>query len=147
MSSPARVSNATKTAFLGMLQQTGVASYACRRLGVNRSTAYQWREDPAFDAAWRDALRIRRDQIADEVVEKAMATTGRIVEEAALDFYGRPLLDEDFEPVILRRLVDYDGNVLRSLIGRFVQSEEPAPGVPDLPPRPRLVAPEPEGAP
>lgn len=137
----------TKTGFLAALQACGNASEACRRTGVNRSTAYAWRSDAAFDAVWEDALRIRREAIRDELVEKALAATGRVVEEPALNDDGTPVLDDDFEPVTVRRLVDYDGNLLRAMLGRFVPSADGAPvsavqvntHVAPAPERPRLV--------
>lgn len=140
---------AVKTDFLAALQECGNASEACRRVGVNRSTAYSWRGDAAFEAVWEDALRIRRESIRDELIEKALAATGRVVDVPVLDDEGRPVLDDDFEPVTSKRLVDYDGNVLRALLGKFVRSEDGAPvtavqvnnshHVHEPPERPRLV--------
>jgi hypothetical protein len=115
----------TKTAFLSALTETGNVSDACRRTGVNRATAYHWRRDPEFDRMWSDALVIRRDAIRDELVSKAMAATGRMVETPAVDpDTGEPLLDDEFEPVMERRLVDYDGQVLRTMLNKFVRSED-----------------------
>lgn len=139
----------TKREFLAVLTETGNVLETCRRTGVNRATAYHWRGDPEFDRMWEDALVIQREAIRDELVAKAMAATGRVVEEPALDDDGRPVLDDDFEPVVVRRLVDYDGQVLRTLLGKYVRSEDGAPSTSvsvnnmvSVEAPPRLVQPE-----
>jgi len=113
-----------KEAFLSEIVEHGNVSRACARLGLNRSTVYAWREDPEFASAWTVAFELRRDAMRDEVVEKALAATGYVAEAVATDpRTGEPLLDDDFEPVTYRRLVDYDPRVLTSLLGKLVKDE------------------------
>ena len=143
----------TKREFLAILAETGNVLETCRRTGVNRATAYHWRGDREFGRMWEEALLIQREAIRDELVAKAMAATGRVVEEPLLGDDGGPLLDDDFEPVVVRRLVGHDPHVLRTLLNKFVRSEDGAPVTAvqvsthvhaPLPSAPRLVQPEDE---
>ena len=140
----------TKREFLAVLSETGNVLETCRRTGVNRATAYHWRGDPEFGRMWEDALLIRREAIRDELVTKAMAATGHVVEGPLVGADGEPVLDDDFEPVVVRRLVGYDGQVLRALLSKFLRSEDGAPVTAiqfnnrienRLPEKPRLVVP------
>ena len=46
-----------QAAFLEMLRQRGNIREACEAARIGRQTAYDWRaQDPAFAAAWQDAL-------------------------------------------------------------------------------------------
>ncbi len=121
------VSHNTKREFLAVLSETGNVLETCRRTGVNRATAYHWRGDADFDQMWEEALQIRRDTIRDEVVSKALAATGHIVQEVMLDEQGQPVLDENFEHVVKSKLVDYDSQVLRTMLNKFVASADGAP--------------------
>lgn len=113
-----------KEEFLSELVEHGNVSRACARLGLNRSTAYAWRDDPAFARAWHAAFELRRDAMREEVVDKALAATGYVAEAVATDpRTGEPVLDDDFEPVTYRRLVDYDPRVLTALLGKLVRDE------------------------
>ncbi|MEM1380754.1 MAG: hypothetical protein AAGH41_09025 [Pseudomonadota bacterium] len=115
-----------KEAFLSDLALHGSVARACRATGVARSVAYHWRaSDPAVAEAWDNAMVIRLDEIRDEVVEKALVATGRIVEENVFDDQGNPVWDaeaDDFATV--RRLVDYDPQILKSLVNKTLVSAD-----------------------
>lgn len=115
-----------KEAFLSELSVSGSVTRACRASGVARSVAYHWRaSDRAVADAWENALVIRLDEIRDEVVEKALVATGRIVEEHLLDDDGNPVWDPaigDF--VTVRRLEGYDPQILKSLVNKTMSSAD-----------------------
>lgn len=145
----------TKREFLSALSETGNVLETCRRTGVNRATAYHWRGEPDFNQMWEEALQINRESIRDELVTKAMAATGHVVHEPLLDADGAPVLDDNFEPVSHTRLVDYDGQVLRTMLTKFVPSADGAPVTAvqvnnhihaERPKAPKLVQPEMDSA-
>lgn len=113
----------TKHAFLERLATGHPVAAVCRDLGINRASIYHARyADVEFGRAWELCLQIDLEAVRDEVLRKAMAATGRIVEEPLLDEDGCPVLDDDFEPVVMRRLVDYDARILAKLIDKRVPS-------------------------
>ena len=113
-----------KEDFLNEIVEHGNVSQACARLGLNRSTVYSWREDPEFNRAWNVAFELRRDAIREDIVEKALATTGYVTEVVAFDpRTGDPILDDNLEPMTYRRLVDYDAKVLTTLLGKLTRDE------------------------
>lgn len=115
-----------KEAFLAELIAHGSVTRACERSGVARSVAYHWRQtDDEVARMWEQSTVIRMDAIRDEVVEKALVASGRIVEEHALGEDGLPLWDDDLgDFVTLRRLVDYDGQILKSLVNKTLASAD-----------------------
>jgi|GEM_PF-3782192 len=141
-----------KSDFLSALGETGSVVEACRRVGVNRATAYNWRREPGFSQLWEEALLIRREALRDDLLFKADVATGRVVEEPLHDVEtGELVLDDEFEPVTVRRLVDYDSQIFRAMLNKFVRSEDGVPSTSvsinnliavDAPSRPRLVTPD-----
>jgi hypothetical protein len=106
--------------FLEILAETGNVSRACRRLALNRTTAYEWRSDAEFASAWDRALELHRHLVREELIDKAMAATGHVLERPALDEDGQPLLDDDFEPVTYRQLVGHDPRIMVKLMEKFL---------------------------
>ena len=58
--------------FLGVLAETASVADACHYVGTTRVEVSEWRRDPAFNAAWNDALRIARSVIVDAAVDRAV---------------------------------------------------------------------------
>lgn len=110
--------------FLDDLMDHGNVCAACTRTGLSRSTVYKWRADIDFANAWDLALEIHRDAIRQEVIDKAIAATGYVANTVAVDpRTGAPLLDDDFEPITYRKLLDYDPKILTALVGKMVRDE------------------------
>ena len=64
-------------AFLGHLRETGNVSAAARAAGTCRSRCYEWRRrDPAFVAAWADALEEAADKLEMEAFRRAVKGFG-----------------------------------------------------------------------
>lgn len=141
-----------KHAFLERLAAGRPVVEICRELGLNRASMYHARgADPEFGQAWEDCLRVRMDAVRDEVVQKVLAASGEIVRVPLLHpETGDPVLDDDFEPVVVERLVDYDRELTKALFNKVVPSADGRPGPSvsvsnvvsvEAPPRPRLVDP------
>ncbi|MCQ8186432.1 hypothetical protein [Parvularcula maris] len=115
-----------KELFLSQLALTGSVAEACRRSQLSRSVVYHWRTtDKAVAEAWEQSIAIRLDAIRDEVVEKALVATGRIVEEALIGEDGMPVWDEELgDFVTVRKLVDYDPQILKSLVNKTMVSAD-----------------------
>ncbi len=99
--------------FLDLLMETGNVSRSAAALGVNRLTAYRWRDgDPGFAQAWDLALEAARQGLRERVVETATALgLGRwapVLDPAT----GAPELDDDFEPVTRFETAHVDARVL-----------------------------------
>jgi len=63
---------AKQRGFLAVLAQCCNVGKSCAHAGIDRSTAYLWREkDPAFAAAWDKALKIGVSALEDEVHRRA----------------------------------------------------------------------------
>ena len=99
--------------FIERLMETGNVSRSAAALGVNRLTAYRWRDDDrGFARAWDLALEVARQGLRERVVETATALgLGRwapVLDPAT----GAPELDEDFEPVTRFETEHVDARVL-----------------------------------
>ena len=112
--------------FIGLLMETGNVSMAARSLGINRMTAYGWRDDPEFARRWDGALDVARQGLRERVVETACAMgVGEWV--PALDpNTGEPKIDEDFETVVRFETCNVDARVLMKLMDKTMRSEEGA---------------------
>lgn len=64
--------DAKRAAFLTALAETGIISAAAKVVGVNRSTVFRWREDPAFAEAFQDAIEQAADKIEAEAIRRAV---------------------------------------------------------------------------
>lgn len=62
-----------KDQFIDLLVETGNVSNAARRLGINRMTAYGWRNDIEYAQKWEIALDIARQGLNERVVDTARA--------------------------------------------------------------------------
>ena len=61
-----------ETAFLAALAETCNVTRACKAVGVNRNTAYDWRDrDPEFAKRWDRARAIGADALEDEAMRRA----------------------------------------------------------------------------
>jgi hypothetical protein len=66
--------------FLAALSQSPNVSGACAAAGIERSTAYRHRDsDPAFAAAWEDAMEQSTDDLAGEAYRRARHGTEKPV--------------------------------------------------------------------
>lgn len=119
-----RVPLEKKHRFLEELTRTGNITSACERARVNRSTAYHWRSDHEMQAAWDLALQVRKDVIREELVEKALVATGHIVDEYLRSEDGEMILDDNFEPIVRRRLIDYDARIFTKLLDKVLPSAD-----------------------
>ncbi len=55
-----------KARFVAALEEFGTVGAACQAIGIHRSTARIWRnDDPAFAEAWRNALEVADEDLAD----------------------------------------------------------------------------------
>jgi hypothetical protein len=135
--------------FLDLVASTGNSSAAARAVGFHRNTFYKRAaSDEDFRRRWDAAQGLSRRSIAEEVLDKAMVATGRVVEEPLLDAQGNPVLDDDLEPVTVRRLIDGDARILAKMLDKFVHSEDGPPTIgvqvnnmlpPAAPPAPRVA--------
>jgi hypothetical protein len=139
----------TKREFLDRVAMEGNVSRVCRELGLNRSTVYEWRGDQDFAVRWDAALEMSAEGLREQVLETARHLgLGRYV--PALDDRGRPVLDDNFEPVMRLDVSHVDVRVLSKLIDKTLSSADSAPAtavqvnVGETAPtaRPRLVFPE-----
>lgn len=116
--------------FLDLVASTGNSSAAAKAVGFHRNTFYKRAAaDPEFRQRWDAAQGLSRRSIAEEVLDKAMVATGRVVEEPMLDADGNPVLDDDLEPVMVRRLIDGDARILAKMLDKFVHSEDGPPTI------------------
>ena len=112
--------------FIGLLMETGNVSRAARTLGINRMTAYGWRDDPEFAGRWDAALDVARQGLRERVVETACAMgLARMV--PLVDDLGDPVLDEEFERVLVADTSHVDARVLMKLMDKTMSSEDGAP--------------------
>jgi len=73
--------------FLGALAETASVAEACHYVGATRAEVFEWRRDPAFAAAWNEAVTIARSVIVDAAVDRALHGA------------PRPILDKSGEVV------------------------------------------------
>jgi hypothetical protein len=115
-----------KREFLDRVALDGNVSRVCRELGLNRSTVYEWRGDPDFSLRWDAALDMSVDGLREQVLETArLMGLGRRV--PVFDPEGRPVLDDDFEPVTRLDVSRVDVRVLAKLIDKTVRAADGAP--------------------
>lgn len=114
--------------FLDLVSTSGNSTAAARAVGLHRNSFYERAaRDEAFRLRWDAALLQSRQNIAQDILEKASVVSGRIVEERLLDADGNVVLDDDFEPVTVRRLVDYDSRILAKMVDKFLESADGPP--------------------
>jgi transposase-like protein len=62
--------------FIEYLARTANVTDAARHIGSHRNTLYDWRErDPAFRAAWDEAIEIATDELEQEARRRALHGT------------------------------------------------------------------------
>lgn len=108
--------------FLERLAETGNVLRVCAELGLTRQAVYYWRAtDEDFWRAWQWALDIFNEQLTSEVIDTARALgTGRWV--PLLDDAGQPVLDDNFERVMVFETGKVDARILAKLIDKRVRS-------------------------
>ena len=139
-----------KRAFLDRLVERGNVMAVCAQLGLPRPDVYYWKHrDTEFARAWDLAMAIHQDKLTQDVIDTAWAVgVGRWV-EATDPETGEPILDDDFERVMVLDVSGVDPRILSKLIDKRVPSVD-GPGqtsvtvnntttVNELPRRPRLV--------
>ena len=115
--------------FVETLAETGNVSRTAASLGITRKVAYDWRDrEPAFAAAWDRALEVARAGLRERVVETA-CEMGLARMAPLLDAEGRPVLDDDFEPVLVADTSHVDARVLMKLMDKTMRSEDGPPVV------------------
>jgi hypothetical protein len=73
LSHKAVATKANKDLFIKALAAGNSPAKAAEAIGSARSTAYDWKkEDPAFDAEWRNAVETALDKLEDVVFEGAL---------------------------------------------------------------------------
>lgn len=100
-----------REAFLDALRDTANATEAARLVGVSRTAAYQWRDDPVFAARWDDVTAAR---------QRAAAPLARARVVALRDERGAVVLDANLEPAFALDLSSVDPDVVAALVGRRV---------------------------
>jgi hypothetical protein len=142
---------AVRDRFLGLLAETGSVSRSAALAGINRHTAYQWRDgDADYSVAWERALEASREQLRERVVETACLLGLARMVPVVDALTGEPVLDDELEPVTQPDVSGVDARVLIKLIDRTMRSAD-GPAVNAIqvnstvrverPPRPRLVRP------
>lgn len=111
-----------KRTFLERLVETGNVMVACAQLGLPRTSVYYWKHrDADFQRAWDLAMQVHQEQLTQDVVDTARELgLGRWVR--ATDENGEPLLDDDFEPVMVLDVSHVDARILSKLIDKRVPS-------------------------
>ncbi|KHQ53598.1 helix-turn-helix domain-containing protein [Mameliella alba] len=111
-----------KRTFLERLVETGNVMVACAQLGLPRTSVYYWKHrDADFQRAWDLAMQVHQEQLTQDVMDTARELgLGRWVQ--ATDENGEPLLDDDFEPVMVLDVSHVDARILSKLIDKRVPS-------------------------
>lgn len=140
-----------KRAFLERLVEVGNVTVACAQLGLPRPNVYYWKHrDDDFRRGWDIAMAIFQDQLTQDVMDTARELgLGRW--KQATDEDGQPVLDDDFEPVLVLDVSHVDARILSKLIDKRVPSVD-GPAQTNLqvnttvnnalPSKPRLVQPQ-----
>lgn len=138
-----------KRTFLERLVEAGNVMVACAQLGLPRTSVYYWKHrDADFRRAWDLAMQVHQEQLTQDVMDTAREIgLGRWVQ--ATDADGEPLLDDDFEPVMVLDVSHVDARILSKLIDKRVPSVDGpsqtnvnvSTTVHEPPRRPRLVRP------
>ena len=110
-----------KEEFLTRVSLDGNVSRACKRMGLNRSTVYQWRADPDFARMWDAAFQMSEDGLREDVIETARAlglgSWTPVLDEAT----GEPVLDDDFDPLMRFDVSNVDVRVLTKFMDKALQ--------------------------
>ena len=111
-----------KRTFLERLVETGNVMVACAQLGLPRTSVYYWKHrDADFRRAWDLAMQVHQEQLTQDVMDTARELgLGRWVQAA--DENGEPMLDDDFEPVMVLDVSHVDARILSKLIDKRVPS-------------------------
>lgn len=140
-----------KRAFLERLVEVGNVTVACAQLGLPRPNVYYWKHrDDDFRRGWDIAMAIFQDQLTNDVMDTARELgLGRW--KQATDEDGQPVLNDDFEPVLMLDVSHVDARILSKLIDKRVPSVD-GPAQTNLqvnttvnnalPSKPRLVQPQ-----
>ena len=115
----------TTDRLLDLVSQGYPISKAAAATGMARSTVYhRLSTDPVLANRMDVARQQARDNLREDVLQKASILSGEIIEEVVLDENGEPLLDSDFEFVTRRRLINYEPTVINKLLGTLVHTED-----------------------
>lgn len=142
-----------KRTFLQVLTETGMTAEAILASGAASSAIYLERtRDPAFAELWAMIDEAAMDRLRHVLMDRALVACGQVVEVDAKDpDTGELMLNDDFQPVRVKRLIHSNSSVMTKLIEKMIPSaDKTAPMAAiqinnnvgtQLPPRPRLVIP------
>ncbi|MBT9244919.1 hypothetical protein KM031_02095 [Gemmobacter fulvus] len=142
-----------KRTFLQVLTETGMTAEAILASGAASSAIYLERtRDPAFAELWAMIDEAAMDRLRHVLMDRALVACGQVVEVDAKDpDTGELMLNDDFQPVRVKRLVHSNSAVMTKLIEKMIPSADKAAPMAaiqinnnvgtELPPRPRLVIP------
>lgn len=142
-----------KRTFLQVLTETGMTAEAIHASGAASSSIYLERtRDPAFAELWAMIDEAAMDRLRHVLMDRALVACGQVVEMDAKDpDTGELILDDEFQPMRVKRLIHSNSAVMTKLIEKMIPSADKAPPMAaiqinnnvgtELPPRPRLVIP------
>ncbi|MEM7213986.1 MAG: helix-turn-helix domain-containing protein [Pseudomonadota bacterium] len=115
--------NSVKKQFIDRLMETGNVSKTARELGINRMTAYAWREDDHFNDQWEAALEIARQGLRERVIDTACSMgLGEWVPVIDPET-GEIELNEHLEPIMRLETSHVDARVLMKLMDKTMRDE------------------------
>lgn len=142
-----------KRTFLQVLTETGMTAEAIQASGAASSAIYLERtRDPAFAELWTMIDEASMDRLRHVLMDRALVACGQVVEMDARDpDTGEFMLDDDFQPIRVKRLIHSNSAVMTKLIEKMIPSADKAAPMAaiqinntvgqELPPRPRLITP------
>ena len=148
-----------KRTFLTVLTETGMTLGAIIASGAGSAAIYLERaRDPAFAELWAMIDEAAMDRLRHVLMDRALVACGQVVEVDAKDpDTDEIMLDDDFQPIKVKRLLHSNSTVMAKLIEKMIPSADKAAPITaiqinnnlgtELPARPRLVNPmeEPDG--
>ena len=91
--------------FCGTLAETGVVTYACRAAGMSAQSAYGLRHrNPVFAMAWKAALSMARERLADELLARSLKGGAEQLLKDGCIVAERHTFDNKLAFAMLRRL-------------------------------------------
>lgn len=101
-------------AFLAVLADGGSPIKACRAIGVDRRTAYNWKnDDPEFSAAWDSAREAGYDSLEDEARRRAVDGVQKPIYHAGARI---DTVTEYSDQLLAMMLKGYRSNVFRDKV-------------------------------
>ncbi len=147
-----------KRAFLNTLSQSGRTDLALEASGALSAAIYlEKNRDRQFAGLWDLIDQAAMDRLKAVLMDRALVACGQVVTLEAKDpDTGEPLLDDDFQPIRVRRLINSNAMVMAKLIEKLIPSADKQAALvnisntanaaamfalPELPRMPRLINP------